>query len=455
MSPPLPLTGSAAGASTDIADTKTPRQRALIVATTFYPDPMVGSVRMTQWARHLPSHGWDVMVMCRHYGHQANADDLAANVHPAVTVEYLNKAMKPIDPKADRRRTTLAGRLKTNLSSVASGFLIPDVSAAFWRRTMGRVRDAIERHRPDVIITTSPQESTHLVGLWATRTMGLPWVADFREAFIADPRYRPTGVRQVLWPFLRAFERDIYQEARLVIHQLPIHDRWARLKYPFARSKCREMINGFSPHLCDGTWAGDLTPSGRKSVRLIGTFGKPEAVDLARAMKVLIERGRDLELRFIGGTPVIYSQVCDILGEDRVVVTGVLKHDMAMRQLLGADVLVNCLDAKRRTGMIVSTKLIEFIAARRPTIEINPTFSDRMFAKQDPDVQILSDPTIDELAAAVERALGQQIRSDTPMFLQYYAKYSWPNQVARLASWLNELAGASTPDHHKRQENVR
>src|SRR5438876_5468376 len=66
-------------------------RRLLVISTTFFPDPTVSAIRMTQWCRHLPEHGWKPHVLCRYYGYEASPEELAAVVHPEVTVEYLDK----------------------------------------------------------------------------------------------------------------------------------------------------------------------------------------------------------------------------------------------------------------------------------------------------------------------------------------------------------------------------
>ena len=47
---------------------------------------------------------------------------------------------------------------------------------------------AVRRYRPDVLYSTLSPASAHLVGLMMSRATGIPWVADFRDAWTRNPQ---------------------------------------------------------------------------------------------------------------------------------------------------------------------------------------------------------------------------------------------------------------------------
>src|SRR6266550_728349 len=109
-------------------------RRVLIISTTFFPDPQVSAIRMTQWCRHLPEQGWKPYVLCRYYGYEATAEELATAVHPTVTLEYLDK-QKRTENKGNGRSPRWLQRIlaplreRPGLATLA----VPDVSIFFWR----------------------------------------------------------------------------------------------------------------------------------------------------------------------------------------------------------------------------------------------------------------------------------------------------------------------------------
>jgi len=69
-----------------------PTKTLLLLSTHFYPAPTVAAVRWTQLSRHLPAHGWRVVVLSRYYGVAADEADLAAAVQ-AVTPRFTGKRL--------------------------------------------------------------------------------------------------------------------------------------------------------------------------------------------------------------------------------------------------------------------------------------------------------------------------------------------------------------------------
>ena len=76
-------------------------------------------------------------------------------------------------------------------------------------RDPGRDPDR-KREGIDVVITTSPPSSVHLVGAAVKRATGVPWVADLRDSVVAHPH------RDAERLLVRAKEQGEHAVARLV-----------------------------------------------------------------------------------------------------------------------------------------------------------------------------------------------------------------------------------------------
>ena len=92
-----------------------------------------------------------------------------------------------------------------------TNLVVPDITALTWfPRACLRLFGLIRRDRPDVIVTTSGPESSHLLGLVA-RAFGIRWVADFRDDWLRDVSH-PFFLR---W-LDRMIERSIARRATVV-----------------------------------------------------------------------------------------------------------------------------------------------------------------------------------------------------------------------------------------------
>lgn len=412
------------------------RRKVLIISTTFFPDPMVGSVRMTQWCRYLPDLGWKPTVICRHYGYDITPAMLAAHVHPDVDVHYLGPRM----PKPDTGTAPAKGRqnvLSRMVNSIGD-WVVPDRSARFWVTMTGAVDYIARQTAPDVILTTSPTASTHIPGQVIAKRYGLPWVADFRDPHYFDPRFQPRGLARIMLPSYRKFEERIYDEASLITHAVPFHARWAQRAFPRNRDKIRVVMNGYPEDLIDGTIHPDPPPPGRKSVRIVGAIAPQDLQTLADAVKIVNTRGIPTNLRIVGAKPSNEPEVRKQLGEG-FVVTGYLKHPQAMSQILGADVLISFLSAERARTYQLTSKLFEFAAAEKPIIEINPSVPDRLLMHRLPGVTTLHLPTAQQIADAIYDALTKPTVSISKTDPEFFRTLSRRYQAEQLAEMLDEI----------------
>jgi hypothetical protein len=103
----------------------------------------------------------------------------------------------PLEARAKPRRWT--------------NYIVPDPTAVSWfPQALAQLLKLIRNDRPDVIITTSGPESSHLLGL-AASVAGIPWVADYRDEWLRDVRH-PAPLRAVD----RALERQIARRSTMV-----------------------------------------------------------------------------------------------------------------------------------------------------------------------------------------------------------------------------------------------
>jgi len=422
-------------------------RRLLIVTSTFFPDRSVGAVRVTQWSRFLPEYGWAVRILCRYYGRVATPEALAKQVHPSVDLSYLDRPAGGALAGATRRGGTwqLKAWLKAGFAGrLAARALVPDVQAAFWRspRTYARVRDVIENWRPDVVLTSSPPHSCHAVGM-AAAVRGTPWVADFRDPFLIDARYRPAGIDAWKWPLFQRYNRAVYTRAHTVVHAIPLHARWARQAFRELPVRVRCLPNGVPQPLVDGTLAPSPAPGGVASFRSIGVFGEEEGVAVCEAIARLREGGLPAELRLVGPVPNAADRYRQVLGP-ALTLTGPLTHHDALLEVLGADVLLCVLSQYRSQSLGLSSKLFEYIATGKPIVVIRPTRSDRHLLRDWPEVQQVHDPEPVRLSETLRAAFTESrcaiTRPRVDVFRQAYARKA---QAAELSSWLAEAADQS------------
>lgn len=92
-----------------------------------------------------------------------------------------------------------------------TNYIVPDPTAVSWfPQALLQLLRLIRSDRPDVIVTTSGPESSHLLGL-AASAAGIRWVADYRDGWLRDVRH-PAPLRVID----RALERQVARRSTIV-----------------------------------------------------------------------------------------------------------------------------------------------------------------------------------------------------------------------------------------------
>lgn len=172
-------------------------RRLLMIAYHFPPIRGSSGVQRTlQFARHLPSLGWQPLVVTVHpRAYPAVGNDLMPDIPSGVPVAQafgLDSA----------RHLAIRGRY---LGVTA----FPDRWVSWWPAGVAACLRLIRKYRPQVIWSTFPVATAHLIGLSVRRLTGLPWIADFRDPMV-QKIHRLGPVADRLW---RRLEGSVVKHA--------------------------------------------------------------------------------------------------------------------------------------------------------------------------------------------------------------------------------------------------
>ena len=204
-------------------------KRILMIAYHF--PPLAGSSgiqRTLRFVQHLPSLGWQPLVLSADpRAYEKTSGDLLVDV-PAGTVVRRAFALDT------SRHLQFAGRYL--------GWMARPDRWVSWR--FAAVREGlklIEEFEPDVIWSTYPIATAHVIASILHRKTGIPWIADFRdpmaqEGYPADPR---------TWQSYRDIEADAAEQARYCVFTTPSAANAYQQRYPAAASRMVLLENGY------------------------------------------------------------------------------------------------------------------------------------------------------------------------------------------------------------------
>ena len=186
----------------------------LLLVTMYFPPAGGGGVqRPLKFATHLPAHGIETHVLAPDDPKWIHVD---SELQPP-TQAWVHRA-RYLGPRSRKLAEDLHGRrgldrVTRQARSFSRRLLVPDENVG-WNLTAIPAAVRIARADGiDVVLTTSPPNSVHLVGAAVKRTTGARWVADLRDSIAAHPH------RRVERAAVRAKEKISDQVARLVAWQ--------------------------------------------------------------------------------------------------------------------------------------------------------------------------------------------------------------------------------------------
>ena len=213
----------------------------ILICSFYFPPTGGGGVqRPLKFAQLLPEFGIETHVLAPSNARWMHHEEPP----PALASRYLNRALF-LGPRGRLPAEELYGRrggdrLLRKLWLTPRRFLLPDEDVTWLPTALAVATRIVRRERIDVLLTTSPPTSVHLVGALAQRLTGVRWVADVRDSIVANHD------RRLERRAARAKEETHRSVARLVAKRadavVAVTDQIAAEMQEIGRASCRERV---------------------------------------------------------------------------------------------------------------------------------------------------------------------------------------------------------------------
>jgi glycosyltransferase involved in cell wall biosynthesis len=391
-------------------------------------------------ARYLGRYGFGVTVVATDAFGRAPDDETTGvvRVHDLRSVGPLRRALS-------RGASDRAADADQPPGALMSKVFVPDAQVASWLPfALPAVRRIISRTPIDCLVTSSPPDSAHLVGLLLGRRRPA-WVADLRDGWGFEPlRERfPTSPQRAFDSWL---ERRVARKADVAVGATaPIaRDLAGRL-----RARAAWVTNGWDPELAVdiGRHLGDVDGS----VRLVytGTWSGirgSTAEPLLRALELVQSEPDAARLRLVVAGRVTAQDAGAIArstASDAVENRGLVDRAQALSLQRSADalLLITSRNSSEATG-----KLFEYLAAGRPIIALAEGNEAARIVRETNTGIVVPPDDVEAIADALRRAAsGELARAYAPRGLD---QYTYPAPAERMAELIEEaiLRRASSGD---------
>jgi hypothetical protein len=279
-------------------------------------------------------------------------------------------APNPAPPPGGGKPETPPGAVATVLRRLRVAYQnlvnFPDAQIGWLPAGVRGGRKILAGWAPDLIFASAPPFTTLLIARALGRRGGIPLVVEYRDRFLEDPYWTPTGLRRRL---IRTLEEWWMKQAKAIV---TVSDPWAEDYRARFRLPVLTAYNGFDPDdfPADYPRADGTDPT---TLRIVYTgILYPDRRDpspLFEAIALMGEAGRKIVAEFYGPDLEMVTAMADRHGvRDRVRVSGSVPYKQSIDLQMNADVLLLLQWNDPRERGNVPGKLFEYIGARRPVL---------------------------------------------------------------------------------------
>lgn len=371
-------------------------KRVLVISYYWPPAGGSGVQRWVKFAKYLPAEGWQPVIYTPENPEYTAIDrTLEAEIPPEAEI-LKTRIWEPYS--AYRRifgkgastdmKTLTAGAAGGEVTPISSGkksfkqrlslwirgnLFIPDPRVKWVRPSVRFLKKYLAEHPVDVIVTTGPPHSVHLIGKRLHEALGTPWVPDFRDPWSKMYYLKHLGMTPRSWRKLKKMEQSVLDSASTVLAVTPA----VQADFRAMTSTPVECItNGFDSEDFEGAakvvsdrfrivHTGLLAADGNP-LQLWKVLGELAAADPAFNSK--------LEIRLIGKTDAEVLRAMEDAGlGSHITNLGYLDHLSCVAEQTSADILILPLRNDPEYKPILPGKLFEYLASRRPVLGIGQT----------------------------------------------------------------------------------
>jgi len=425
--------------------------KILIVSFKFSPYNTSGAIRVDRFARGMLEKGHEVRVLtARNQLHQPSLEsDFPENLVTRTTWFSLDRMVlrwsrQGGDFAASGREAlrrnwlmSLAGRCRKWLEGV---LFVPDAQIGWKDEAIREGQEIVNEWRPDVVFASGPPFTSLLVAEELARRNQLPWVAELRDLWAANP-YWDTGW---LGRFRnRRLERRCLRRADYLVASTRAAAEHLGQAYPVA---AESIYTGFEGDASAGIGLGKRDENHRRQrpVSILHTGliypGKRDPGPLFEAMRLMREREKGQQLfraEFVGRNLSWVRERARKSGVgDSVETFDLVSHAEAMELQRKADVLLLLSWDIPFERFVIPGKLFEYMGSGKPVLFIGPEFTESAKLIREHKLGWVCQ-NVDEVKCSLEEMANEEWESYAPENIDQYAISA---QVDRLTDVLEKVA---------------
>ena len=257
---------------------------------------------------------------------------------------------------------------------IRGNFFIPDARIGWNKYAFKKACDIIEQEKIDVVITTSPPHSSQLIGLKLKQKYKIKWIADIRDPWTDIYYYKELLHTSLAKKIDNKYERDVLINAdNVIVVSKDIKRLFSKKSEAINPDKITIIPNGYD----ENDFSQDIKANNEFTITYTGTIAESYNIKgLISALEEVIKI-HQLRLVFVGKiAESIKNKFINSKINESVKFIGYKPHSESIKYLLQSTILLLVIPELENNKGILTGKLFEYLASRKPILNIGPTDGD-------------------------------------------------------------------------------
>lgn len=371
-------------------------KKVLIITYYWPPSGGAGVQRWLKFVKYLREFGWEPVVYTPSNPEIPVEDSSLLKDIPAGIEIIKTPIWEPYDlykkfvgrKKEEKINTAFLTENKrpgiTEKISVwlRGNFFIPDARKFWIKPSVNFLSQYLSGNKIDVLVSTGPPHSMHLIALELKRKFNLPWLADFRDPWTNIDFYDDLMLTSRANKKHLRLERDVLKNADAVVTiGETMKNEFMNLQ-PAGNEQSKKyfvITNGFDE---EDIFKGEIVMDKKFSIAHIGTLVKTRNPEILwKVLSELINTDEnfknDIEIKLVGKVDISVMESIEHYGlNDYLKRIEYLNHDEVVKVQQQSQVLLLLLNNTPNAKGILTGKFFEYLATDRPILCIGPEEGD-------------------------------------------------------------------------------
>ncbi|MDD4374129.1 MAG: glycosyltransferase family 4 protein [Bacteroidales bacterium] len=424
--------------------------KKVLIITYYWPPSGGGGVqRWLKFVKYLRDFGWEPVIYTPENPESPQIDQSLVDEIPAEIEVIKTRVWEPYrwykaftGRKSDERIQTafLSEKKKPGMAEklsiwIRGNVFIPD-ARRFWIKPSVRfLKKWLQSNPVDLIVTTGPPHSMHLIAMQLKEKTGIMWLADFRDPWTNIDYYQDLMLGKRADRKHHQLELKVLKNADAVTVVSPGMSKEFTEIY---NRNYAVIPNGFDTS--DFKKTEKLNPESGFSLAHIGALVKTRnPLILWKVLNELCKESdafsADLKIKLIGNVDVFVReslQANELM--DKLEILPYLPHEEVVIEQMRAQVLLLLINRTPNAHLILTGKLFEYMGAGRPILGIGPVAGDAAAILKETGAGVMVDFEEEEKLKHYIRSFYQKFQNgsliNSPEDIYQYSRYELTRKMA-------------------------